>query len=154
MTCCIKSLESHGDFPCDFCGMNRPQHNGGQCYSCGAKPGDRHTGACAVMRCSGCGGQALSCSCEATEQDYEATRWTGTWPGAALAEHLGLWSVMGFGGWQPVPPGTEGASADINSLYEFVHKVLPTKQERADALSSQPSKAVVAKLVAARSKRV
>jgi len=47
------------------------------CHDCNAEPNQKHLANCDVVRCSICGGQLLSCSCEDGQPDI----WTGLWPG-------------------------------------------------------------------------
>lgn len=68
------------------------------CHDCGAKPGEQHMDGCDTERCSGCGGQRLSCNCVdendielgCKDHDKEYSRWTGYWPGWIESEILGL----------------------------------------------------------------
>jgi hypothetical protein len=47
------------------------------CHDCNAEPNKEHLDGCDVARCSICGGQLLSCSCEDGQPDI----WYGLWPG-------------------------------------------------------------------------
>lgn len=48
------------------------------CPDCGVPPADPHRADCDVERCSACGGQRVSCDCEA--DDPPRSIWTGVWP--------------------------------------------------------------------------
>jgi hypothetical protein len=49
-----------------------------RCPDCGAEIGEPHRKECDVERCSKCGGQRVSCNCDAHEQ--ERSIWTGEGP--------------------------------------------------------------------------
>ncbi len=64
------------------------------CPDCGVKPGEVHDDGCDVERCSGCGGQRLSCGIYAGDRcdnhDPLFARWTGIWPGELEAKLIGV----------------------------------------------------------------
>lgn len=56
------------------------------CPDCAVPPRSPHRGNCDVERCSVCGLQRLSCSCEGHDRLF--ARWTGWWPGELEADAL------------------------------------------------------------------
>lgn len=91
------------------------------CGACGAPPGENHVSGCSVERCTQCGDQAVSCSCDS--DSGIRMPWSGEWPGVAECREYGFWSVFGPGlnppqpGWMSVPEGTPGARENLNRLY-------------------------------------
>lgn len=59
------------------------------CPDCDAEPGTPHQDGCDIERCSGCGGQKITCGCERKHDKFFA-RWTGIFPGKAEAMFLGI----------------------------------------------------------------
>jgi len=55
------------------------------CPDCACGIGEEHSENCDVQRCSGCGGQRLSCFCgedgKKDKHDFSKTTWSGFWPG-------------------------------------------------------------------------
>jgi hypothetical protein len=115
------------------------------CHDCGAEPGQTHIRGCDVERCSACGDQRLQCdtgngacaNVNGVVHDSLFARWTGIWPGAGECAALGyytVWDPNGVGkpemnyGHIQVPPGTRGATEDLNRLYkEGLHKIFFVK---------------------------
>jgi hypothetical protein len=87
------------------------------CPDCGVAVGEPHRAGCDVERCSVCYGQRMLCDCVAHEP--LAVAWEGEWPGAAACRFLGWWAVRTRAGWRPCPPGTPGATEDLNRLSLF-----------------------------------
>ena len=58
------------------------------CHFCRARPGEMHQRNCDVERCSVCGEQYISCSCEGHDPTF--ARWMGIWPGEAEANYLAI----------------------------------------------------------------
>jgi hypothetical protein len=92
--------------------LGRPPTAG--CPDCGTGIGEPHERGCDVERCSVCQGQRLACNCAG--HDPLAVVWEGEWPDAAACCALGWWAVRTPVGWRPCPPGTPGASVDLNRL--------------------------------------
>jgi hypothetical protein len=87
------------------------------CPDCDVAIGEPHRPGCDVERCSVCYGQRLLCGCVGHEP-LEVV-WEGEQPGAAACRFLGWWAVRTGAGWRPCPPGTPGASEDLNRLSLF-----------------------------------
>lgn len=84
------------------------------CPDCGVDEGRPHDDGCDVAICPTCGQQVLS-----HDEDHLApqTYWTGFWPGTIECRERG-WYVVGPP-WLPVPPGTPGATEDLNRWAYF-----------------------------------
>jgi hypothetical protein len=87
------------------------------CPDCSVAIGEPHGPGCDVERCSVCYGQKLFCDCVGHEP-LEVV-WEGEEPGAAACRFLGWWAIRTSAGWRPCPPGTPGASEDLNRLSLF-----------------------------------
>lgn len=91
------------------------------CPDCTARIGDPHDAGCDVAICPTCGQQAMSHDAyDPRTRTYHvpaATYWTGFWPGVIECRERG-WYVVGPP-WVPVPPGTEGATEDLNRWSYF-----------------------------------
>ena len=94
-----------------------------KCPDCAVAPGEVHRSGCDVERCSSCLGQRLSCGC--ADHDPDKSRWDGEWPGAKECRERGWWCTDGHGphprrgAYLPCPPGTPGATEDLNRLTYF-----------------------------------
>jgi hypothetical protein len=93
-----------------------------KCCDCGVQPGKLHKPGCDVERCPYCGGQLISCSCEAQDRfgvPYDDRMpWTGEWPGAAECREFGWYAVPGPDnrGWVSCNPDEPGSTPDLNRL--------------------------------------
>jgi hypothetical protein len=106
--------------------MRKKQPDSHICHDCGAKPGELHEDGCDVERCPECGGQLISCCCEAWDEWGEdgppkerRQKWTGVWPGEVECEEFGWFAKMNPNGpgWVPCPKEDPEAIHDMNRLH-------------------------------------
>jgi hypothetical protein len=85
------------------------------CPDCGAASGFPHVRGCDVERCPKCGGQLISCDCQAF--GAPPVIWTGEWPGVAECREFGWYCKLIRGqGWVNCEKDEPGASEDLNRL--------------------------------------
>ena len=90
------------------------------CPKCGVGVGEPHLIHCTAARCLATGYQRFLCREHGgTSPECGYQTWDGYWPGDREAAGFGWWCVRNPDGpgYISVPPGTPGASPDLNRLY-------------------------------------
>lgn len=91
------------------------------CPDCGVRIGEDHLPNCDIERCPACGFQRLSCDCFDDElEGLKNIPWSGEFPGCAECREYGLYArrIPGVPGWTPCDKDDEGATEDLNRLYQ------------------------------------
>ena len=93
------------------------------CPDCGVAPGEPHEDGCDIPYCTVCGSQRLACHLlgdDCAGHDPRANVWEGEKDSKRECREFGWWSVfVPDNGHIPVPPGTPGASEDLNRWVEY-----------------------------------